>query len=152
MLSQKIKQTFLSVQWDLFCKIFDEPIRYPTIKCCFCVWECYIDDKSVFSVFQINTLPQRARGCSMPVSFLQEKMEELHLYKDKSREPDWAHLSSNISPHGQNIQIPPSFSQSSDWCWTDDIYWLFTSEYQQLCMDSLMFWSMDVICFLLFYF
>ncbi|KAM4627636.1 RAS guanyl-releasing protein 4 [Polymixia lowei] len=35
-----------------------------------------------------NTLPQRARGCSMPVSFLQEKMEELHLYKDKSREPD----------------------------------------------------------------
>ncbi|XP_071768646.1 RAS guanyl-releasing protein 4 isoform X1 [Centroberyx gerrardi] len=35
-----------------------------------------------------NTLPHRARGCSMPVSFLQEKMEELHLYKDKSREPD----------------------------------------------------------------
>ncbi|XP_078023048.1 RAS guanyl-releasing protein 4 isoform X2 [Epinephelus lanceolatus] len=37
---------------------------------------------------RVNTLPQRARGCSMPVSFLQEKMEELHLYKDKSREPD----------------------------------------------------------------
>ncbi|XP_029964312.1 RAS guanyl-releasing protein 4 isoform X2 [Salarias fasciatus] len=37
---------------------------------------------------KVNTLPQRSRGCSMPVSFLQEKMEELHLYKDKSREPD----------------------------------------------------------------
>ncbi|XP_041664344.1 RAS guanyl-releasing protein 4 isoform X2 [Cheilinus undulatus] len=37
---------------------------------------------------RVNTLPQRARGCSMPVSFLQEKMEELHFYKDKSREPD----------------------------------------------------------------
>ncbi|CAK6957892.1 RAS guanyl-releasing protein 4 [Scomber scombrus] len=39
---------------------------------------------------RVNTLPHRARGCSMPVpvSFLQEKMEELHLYKDKSREPD----------------------------------------------------------------
>ncbi|KAM3616184.1 uncharacterized protein V6R79_013764 [Siganus canaliculatus] len=37
---------------------------------------------------KVNTLPHRARGCSMPVSFLQEKMEELHLYKDKSREPD----------------------------------------------------------------
>ncbi|XP_029303106.1 RAS guanyl-releasing protein 4 isoform X2 [Cottoperca gobio] len=37
---------------------------------------------------KVNTLPQRTRGCSMPVSFLQEKMEELHLYKDKSREPD----------------------------------------------------------------
>ncbi|KAM9853763.1 RAS guanyl-releasing protein 4 isoform 1-T1 [Aulostomus maculatus] len=37
---------------------------------------------------QVNTLPQRSRGCSMPVSFLQEKLEELHLYKDKSREPD----------------------------------------------------------------
>lgn len=37
---------------------------------------------------KLNTLPQRSRGCSMPVSFLQEKMEELHLYKDKSREPD----------------------------------------------------------------
>ncbi|XP_071352524.1 RAS guanyl-releasing protein 4 isoform X3 [Trachinotus anak] len=36
---------------------------------------------------QVNTLPPRVRGCSMPVSFLQ-KMEELHLYKDKSREPD----------------------------------------------------------------
>lgn len=35
-----------------------------------------------------NTLPHRARGSSMPVSFLQEKMEELHMYKDKSREPD----------------------------------------------------------------
>ncbi|XP_055370231.1 RAS guanyl-releasing protein 4 isoform X2 [Betta splendens] len=35
-----------------------------------------------------NTLPTRSRGCSMPVSFLQEKMEEMHLYKDKSREPD----------------------------------------------------------------
>ncbi|CAM9169944.1 unnamed protein product [Lampetra planeri] len=37
---------------------------------------------------QVNTLPQRSRGSSMPVSFLQEKLEELHLYKDKSREPD----------------------------------------------------------------
>ncbi|XP_042269744.1 RAS guanyl-releasing protein 4 isoform X2 [Thunnus albacares] len=37
---------------------------------------------------RVRTLPQRTRGCSMPVSFLQEKMEELHLYKDKSREPD----------------------------------------------------------------
>lgn len=27
----------------------------------------------------------------MPISFLQEKIEELHIYKDKSREPDWAH-------------------------------------------------------------
>ncbi|XP_017286552.1 RAS guanyl-releasing protein 4 isoform X1 [Kryptolebias marmoratus] len=35
-----------------------------------------------------NTLPHRSRGCSMPVSFLQDKMEELHLHKDKSREPD----------------------------------------------------------------
>ncbi|XP_029923040.1 RAS guanyl-releasing protein 4 isoform X1 [Myripristis murdjan] len=34
-----------------------------------------------------NTLPHRTRGSSMPVSLL-EKMEELHLYKDKSREPD----------------------------------------------------------------
>ncbi|XP_028276406.1 RAS guanyl-releasing protein 4 isoform X2 [Parambassis ranga] len=33
---------------------------------------------------KVSTLPQRSRGCS----FLQEKMEELHLYKDKSREPD----------------------------------------------------------------
>ncbi|XP_069577093.1 RAS guanyl-releasing protein 4 [Brachyistius frenatus] len=37
---------------------------------------------------KVNTLPHRSRGCSMPVSFLQEKMEELHLYTDKSREPD----------------------------------------------------------------
>ncbi|XP_060903093.1 RAS guanyl-releasing protein 4 isoform X1 [Labrus mixtus] len=37
---------------------------------------------------RVNTLPLRTRGCSMPVSFLQEKMEELHFYKDKSREPD----------------------------------------------------------------
>ncbi|XP_037534300.1 RAS guanyl-releasing protein 4 [Nematolebias whitei] len=35
-----------------------------------------------------NTLPHRNRGCSMPVPFLQDKMEELHLHKDKSREPD----------------------------------------------------------------
>ncbi|KAJ7990128.1 hypothetical protein DPEC_G00297120 [Dallia pectoralis] len=33
-------------------------------------------------------IPQRARGASMPVSFLQEKMEELNLTRDKSREPD----------------------------------------------------------------
>ncbi|CAL8363584.1 unnamed protein product [Merluccius merluccius] len=32
--------------------------------------------------------PPRARGCSVPVSFLQEKMEELHLSKERSREPD----------------------------------------------------------------
>ncbi|KAF0030187.1 hypothetical protein F2P81_016918 [Scophthalmus maximus] len=37
---------------------------------------------------KVNTLPPRSRGSSMPVSFLHEKMEELHLYKDKSREPD----------------------------------------------------------------
>ncbi|XP_056139236.1 RAS guanyl-releasing protein 4 isoform X2 [Lampris incognitus] len=37
---------------------------------------------------KVKTPPRRARGSSMPVSFLQEKMEELHLYKDKSREPD----------------------------------------------------------------
>ncbi|XP_049581278.1 RAS guanyl-releasing protein 4 isoform X1 [Syngnathus scovelli] len=38
---------------------------------------------------QANTLPsQRSRGCSMPISFLQEKLEELHLCKEKSREPD----------------------------------------------------------------
>ncbi|KAF7665313.1 hypothetical protein LDENG_00147680 [Lucifuga dentata] len=36
---------------------------------------------------EVIKVPQRGRGCSMP-SFLQEKMEELHLYKDKSREPD----------------------------------------------------------------
>ncbi|XP_038144440.1 RAS guanyl-releasing protein 4 [Cyprinodon tularosa] len=35
-----------------------------------------------------KTLPHRSRGCSMPVSFLQDKLEELHLHKDKSREPD----------------------------------------------------------------
>ncbi|MED6256946.1 hypothetical protein ATANTOWER_002797 [Ataeniobius toweri] len=34
------------------------------------------------------TLPHRSRGCSMPVSFLQDKLDELHLHKDKSREPD----------------------------------------------------------------
>ncbi|XP_006796746.1 RAS guanyl-releasing protein 4 [Neolamprologus brichardi] len=39
------------------------------------------------SLRKVSTLPHRTR-CSMPVSFLQEKMEELHLYKDKSREPD----------------------------------------------------------------
>lgn len=43
---------------------------------------------NTFSVFQVNTLPHRTRGCSMPISFLQEKIEELHIYKDKSREPD----------------------------------------------------------------
>ncbi|XP_056904890.1 RAS guanyl-releasing protein 4 isoform X2 [Takifugu flavidus] len=37
---------------------------------------------------KVNTLPHRTRGCSMPISFLQEKIEELHIYKDKSREPD----------------------------------------------------------------
>ncbi|KAL6115756.1 rasgrp4 [Pungitius sinensis] len=37
---------------------------------------------------KVNTLTQRSRGCSVPVSFLQEKMEELHLHKDKRREPD----------------------------------------------------------------
>ncbi|XP_061828349.1 RAS guanyl-releasing protein 4 isoform X3 [Nerophis lumbriciformis] len=38
---------------------------------------------------QANTLPApRSRGCSMPVSFLQEKLEEMHLCKEKSREPD----------------------------------------------------------------
>ncbi|XP_024133397.1 RAS guanyl-releasing protein 4 isoform X1 [Oryzias melastigma] len=36
---------------------------------------------------RVSLLPQRARGCSIPVSLLQ-KMEELHLHKDKSREPD----------------------------------------------------------------
>lgn len=46
----------------------------------------------VLSVFQVSTLPHRTRGCSMPISFLQEKIEELHIYKDKSREPDWAHF------------------------------------------------------------
>ncbi|XP_051934864.1 RAS guanyl-releasing protein 4 isoform X1 [Hippocampus zosterae] len=38
---------------------------------------------------QANTLPPpRSRGCSMPISFLHEKLEELHLCKEKSREPD----------------------------------------------------------------
>lgn len=32
--------------------------------------------------------PQRFLGSSMPASFLQEKMEELNLIRDKSREPD----------------------------------------------------------------
>ncbi|XP_019128504.1 RAS guanyl-releasing protein 4 isoform X1 [Larimichthys crocea] len=36
---------------------------------------------------KVKTLPQRSRGCSTPVPLLQ-KMEELHLHKDKSREPD----------------------------------------------------------------
>ncbi|KAM9318014.1 RAS guanyl-releasing protein 4 isoform 2-T2 [Pholidichthys leucotaenia] len=35
-----------------------------------------------------RTLPHRKKDSSMPVSFLQEKMEELQLYKEKSREPD----------------------------------------------------------------
>ncbi|KAL7824525.1 hypothetical protein AOLI_G00328630 [Acnodon oligacanthus] len=34
------------------------------------------------------TLPARIRGSSAPSSFLQEKMEELQLHKDKRREPD----------------------------------------------------------------
>lgn len=34
------------------------------------------------------TLPSRMRGSSAPSSFLQEKMEELQLNKDKRREPD----------------------------------------------------------------
>ncbi|XP_072550743.1 RAS guanyl-releasing protein 4 isoform X1 [Salminus brasiliensis] len=34
------------------------------------------------------TLPARMRGSSAPSSFLQEKMEELQLHKDKRREPD----------------------------------------------------------------
>ncbi|CAL8333614.1 unnamed protein product [Boreogadus saida] len=37
---------------------------------------------------QSNSLPPRTRECSVPVSFLQEKMEELHLYKERNREPD----------------------------------------------------------------
>lgn len=43
---------------------------------------------ALFSVLQVKTLPHRTRGCSMPIFFLQEKIEELHVYKDKSREPD----------------------------------------------------------------
>lgn len=37
---------------------------------------------------KVHTLPHRNRGGSVPVSFLQGKVEELQLYKDKSREPD----------------------------------------------------------------
>ncbi|XP_036392359.1 RAS guanyl-releasing protein 4 isoform X2 [Megalops cyprinoides] len=37
---------------------------------------------------QRNPAPQRARGTSMPVPFLVEKMEELQLQKDKKKEPD----------------------------------------------------------------
>ncbi|CAL9684392.1 unnamed protein product [Knipowitschia caucasica] len=37
---------------------------------------------------KVHTLTQRNRGGSEPVCFLQEKMGELHLNKDKSREPD----------------------------------------------------------------
>ncbi|XP_059932452.1 RAS guanyl-releasing protein 4 isoform X2 [Gadus macrocephalus] len=37
---------------------------------------------------QSNSLPSRTREGSVPVSFLQEKMEELHLYKERNREPD----------------------------------------------------------------
>uniref|UniRef100_A0A1A8PCX9 RAS guanyl releasing protein 4 n=1 Tax=Nothobranchius rachovii TaxID=451742 RepID=A0A1A8PCX9_9TELE len=37
---------------------------------------------------RVHTPPHRNRGCSAPVSLLQDKMDELHLHKDKSREPD----------------------------------------------------------------
>ncbi|XP_061575875.1 RAS guanyl-releasing protein 4 isoform X2 [Cololabis saira] len=37
---------------------------------------------------RVKTLPRRSRGCSIPVSFLQGKVEELQLHGDKSREPD----------------------------------------------------------------
>lgn len=40
-------------------------------------------------LFQSATLPIRMRGSSAPSSFLQEKMEELQLNKDKRKEPDW---------------------------------------------------------------
>lgn len=48
--------------------------------------------KIIFSppvLFQSATLPIRMRGSSAPSSFLQEKMEELQLNKDKRKEPDW---------------------------------------------------------------
>lgn len=72
-------------------------------------------------VFQVSTLPHRTR-CSMPVSFLQEKMEELHLYKDKSREPDWA----LISPHGQSTDTNTFFGQSRVWLVLNWYYLLAT--------------------------
>lgn len=80
---------------------------------------------SLSGVLQINTLPQRTRGCSMPVSFLQEKMEELHLYKDKSREPDWLQLTAlHMDKTSRHHHV--SDKEVSDWCWTDEIYWPFT--------------------------
>lgn len=42
--------------------------------------------------FQSATLPVRMRGSSAPSSFLQEKMEELQLNKDKRKEPDWTQV------------------------------------------------------------
>lgn len=42
--------------------------------------------------FQNATLPARMRGSSAPSSFLQEKMEELQLNKDKRKEPDWTQV------------------------------------------------------------
>nr|XP_023663071.1 RAS guanyl-releasing protein 1-like isoform X2 [Paramormyrops kingsleyae] len=35
---------------------------------------------------QLSTAPQRPRGCSMPPAILLDKMEELNLHKDKSRD------------------------------------------------------------------
>lgn len=79
----------------IFRNIFFRYVLCRRVWSCFGVWE-----NISFPVFQVKTLPQRSRGCSTPVPLLQ-KMEELHLHKDKSREPDWATPSLNLSPHGQ---------------------------------------------------
>lgn len=91
-------------------------------------------------VFQVSTLPHRTR-CSMPVSFLQEKMEELHLYKDKSREPDWA----LISPHGQSTDTNTFFGQSCVWL-VLNWYYLLATYFRRPAKDSFVFqaWLCDV--------
>ncbi|KAL6478656.1 hypothetical protein MHYP_G00120890 [Metynnis hypsauchen] len=53
------------------------------------VWTPEVANRKLHSpVERSATLPARMRGSSAPSSFLQEKMEELQLHKDKRREPD----------------------------------------------------------------
>ncbi|KAL7878377.1 hypothetical protein AOLI_G00093510 [Acnodon oligacanthus] len=53
------------------------------------VWTPEVANRKLHSpVERSATLPARIRGSSAPSSFLQEKMEELQLHKDKRREPD----------------------------------------------------------------
>ncbi|XP_054650080.1 RAS guanyl-releasing protein 4 isoform X1 [Dunckerocampus dactyliophorus] len=53
------------------------------------MWTPEKKERRIHHPRQANTLPaERSRVSSMPVSFLQEKLEELQLSKEKSREPD----------------------------------------------------------------